>query len=303
MMNNMQWNDRFNIGVDIVDKAHQRLFSIVLKMIELNEDSEKREHACRETIKYFKSYTVKHFAEEEAYMKSINYSGYDMHKRLHDNMKNKTIPALEEELEEQKYSEISVQHFLGICIGWLTGHIMIEDCAITGRNFNKWVYNSDDEDIYALEKAISEVMRQVFGIELRLVSERYGGEDFGKGVFYRFTYRSQDNEKFQIFMAFEEKLIIYMISEILGKQLHKIDKTVVYAVKQLSLQLVKRVGVLLKPLGTFKLEKEDVMNYEQILLAFEKEYPPYSLLFGTGGNGYFAFCVKKQKTVSTKKTQ
>ena len=43
-MNSVQWNDRFNIGVEIVDKAHRRLFSIVGKMIALNEDEQKRDN-------------------------------------------------------------------------------------------------------------------------------------------------------------------------------------------------------------------------------------------------------------------
>ncbi len=71
-MNAIKWNNRFNIGVEVVDKAHQKLFSIVGKLIALNEE-EKQQHACREGIKYFKNYTLKHFAEEEAYMKSIRY--------------------------------------------------------------------------------------------------------------------------------------------------------------------------------------------------------------------------------------
>ena len=29
MTNEVKWNERFNIGVEVVDKAHQRLFSIV----------------------------------------------------------------------------------------------------------------------------------------------------------------------------------------------------------------------------------------------------------------------------------
>ena len=76
----IKWNDRFNIGVASIDHAHQKLFSIVGKLVALNEDETKQQHACKEGIKYFKSYTLKHFADEEAYMQSINYSGYAMHK-------------------------------------------------------------------------------------------------------------------------------------------------------------------------------------------------------------------------------
>ena len=34
-MQQLQWQDRFNIGVEIVDQAHRRLFSIVQKIMEL----------------------------------------------------------------------------------------------------------------------------------------------------------------------------------------------------------------------------------------------------------------------------
>ena len=64
MSNEIKWNDRFCIGVDTIDKAHQRLFAIVGKLIDLNEDEAKQQYACREGIKYFNSYAMKHFAEE-----------------------------------------------------------------------------------------------------------------------------------------------------------------------------------------------------------------------------------------------
>ena len=57
-MNEVKWNDRFNLGVDSIDKAHQRLFSIIAKLIALNEDTAKQQYACREGIKYLKNYTL-----------------------------------------------------------------------------------------------------------------------------------------------------------------------------------------------------------------------------------------------------
>ena len=62
-MAEIKWNDRFNLGVDEIDKAHQKLFSIVNKLIAFTENPAKQRHACKEGIKYFKSYTIKHFAE------------------------------------------------------------------------------------------------------------------------------------------------------------------------------------------------------------------------------------------------
>ena len=50
-MSGIVWNDRFNVGVESIDRAHQRLFSIVGKLLSLNEDTEKQQYACREGIK------------------------------------------------------------------------------------------------------------------------------------------------------------------------------------------------------------------------------------------------------------
>lgn len=292
-MNEIKWNDRFNIGVDSIDKAHQKLFLIVRKIAALNGDKEKQEHVCKETIKYFKSYTVKHFAEEEEYMRSIDYSGYTMHKRLHDNLKEKVLPVLEEEMEEQQYSEESVQHVLGFCLGWLTDHVMIEDHAITGRVSNKWIYDYKEEEIAALERAVIQTMQDVFRRNTQLVSEHYGGEDFGEGIYFRLTYLSETGEKMQVFLGFEEKMILRVFGEMLGRQLKRVDKTVLYALEQLSQQIVKHVGVHFTGIDAFRLEALNRLTHEQIIRAFEKAYPHYSLLFNVGQKGYFAFCIKK----------
>ena len=65
-MAEIKWNDRFNLGVGIIDRAHQQLFAIVNKLVLLNEDAVKQQHACKEGIKFFKSYALKHFAQEAA---------------------------------------------------------------------------------------------------------------------------------------------------------------------------------------------------------------------------------------------
>lgn len=292
-MNSVQWNDRFNIGVDVIDKAHQRLFSIVGKMIALNEDEEKREHACRETIKYFKSYTQKHFEEEEEYMRSIGYDKYDVHKRLHDDLRYKTIPALEAELEEQGYSEEAVHHFLGICLGWLTGHIMMTDRAITGRISDRWVCNPAEEELAALERAVARIIKGMMGIEPRLVSEHYSGEDFGKAIFFRYIYRTQDGNRVQIYLAFEEGMVLRTFGEILGKKLPRVDRTVIYAVNQLAKMIVKRMKLYFQNTGDYQLEKENMLSYEQLLNEFDRVQLYYSLLYDGGGKGYFALSVVK----------
>ncbi len=45
MAKEIKWNDRFNVGVESIDSAHRKLFSIVGKLIALNEDEAKQQHA------------------------------------------------------------------------------------------------------------------------------------------------------------------------------------------------------------------------------------------------------------------
>lgn len=295
-MNEIKWNDRFNIGVDGIDKAHQRLFSIVGKLLNLNEDRNKQQHACREGIKYFKNYTLKHFAEEEAYMQSINYSEYGIHKSLHDNMCNNTLPALERELESQNYSVESVQHFLGICVGWLNGHIMIEDHAITGRTPNKCVHEPSEDEMVSLEKAIIQTLETLFRVKAEIVSLHYSGEDFSSGnaLCYRLTYSVTEGKPIQAYLVYEDQMVLSMLNDILGKQIKRVDKTVTYAIKMLSQKFMDCLAAHFTLTNSYQLEKIDLMTFDQIarVLALEKQYPPYSLLFSTEKNGYFAFFVK-----------
>lgn len=295
-MNEIKWNDRFNIGVQSIDQAHQRLFAIANKLISLNEDAAKQQHACREGIKYLKSYTLKHFAEEEAYMRSIDYREYAIHKSLHDNMRINTIPALEKELESQNYSMESVQHFLGLCIGWLNGHIMIEDHAITGNVQNKWVHQPSEDELASLKKAITQAFESLFRVDVHLVSEHYSGEDFaaGNALCYRLSYTSQDRKRLHVYLVYENQMILNVLSGILGRPIRNVDQTVTYALRVMSEKFMKCISEHFTITQGQQLTKIDLLSFEQLnrMFTMEKQYPAYSLLFNNEKNGYFAFCVK-----------
>ena len=99
MENRLIWNERYNLGVDIIDKEHKKLLSILNKLFDFGNKEEKSHFACQEAIKYFKDHAIQHFADEEAYMASINYPGLEAHKRIHRDFRERMLPALENELE------------------------------------------------------------------------------------------------------------------------------------------------------------------------------------------------------------
>lgn len=294
MPNGIKWNDRFSIGVDVIDNAHERLFAIVGELISLNEDDVKQQDACREGIKFFNSYAMKHFAEEEAYMKSVGYTGYAMHKSLHDNLRDDTLPTLEAELEEQNYSKESVRHFLGICIGWLNAHIMIEDYAITGKSPSKWTHSASENDTDALCKTFTDSLETLCHAKAQVVSQHYGGEDFasGKAICYRLTYLSKDKSRLQFHFVFEESLVLHTLSAILSQDIPRVDQTAISAMQILSEQFVSTLKSHFMTDKKHLLAKSDIIDFDQFVRAFDKEYPPYSLLFSVDGKGYCAFCAR-----------
>lgn len=268
MSKEAEWDERFNIGVSSIDKAHRKLFSIVHKLIDLNKDKSSGQWACAEGIKYFKNYAVNHFADEEAYMQSIGYKGYEIHKRLHDDMRYKTLPALEKDLKESDYSQEAIHHFIGICIGWLTAHIIIEDRAIAGMISNKWKTDHTGVDMDALENALSTTIQEIFRLPTEVVSEHFSGENFGRSMIIRLTYLSANHEEIQIFMALEESLVLRAVSSILNIPLNKMNQLVMSIGKELAIQITEQVAIHCHVALQYHLEGSHFMTQEQFRQAF-----------------------------------
>ena len=65
MDNQLVWKEEYNIGVDVIDKEHQRLFKIINKLFAFGKEEKKSQWICQEGIKYFKEHAIKHFTDEE----------------------------------------------------------------------------------------------------------------------------------------------------------------------------------------------------------------------------------------------
>lgn len=290
MENHLEWQERYNIGVDIIDKEHKKLFKIINKLFAFGEDEEKSQWVCQEGIKYFKDHAVKHFADEEAYMESIHYKGLQMHKRIHSDFRDKTLPLLQKELEDSEYSEESVSHFLGVCTGWLLGHTLTEDHAIVGRARSKWEGLLPEEENAAMRQAILQQVYDMFQLDAKVLSESYSGEKFGRGIYYRITYVNENKKKFETILVFEETLLINTIGKMMGVKTDKVTVMLVNAVRYTARQFVKCIMECFPATDEFKLKTENLLTYEQFRKVFEREHPQFSMLFDTG-KGYFAYCV------------
>lgn len=298
-MGHIEWHDKYKIGVDFIDKEHMMLFTAMDKLIRISENEDKSEWVCREGVKYLKNHTMEHFEHEEEYMRSIDYSEYEIHKRLHDNFRKKTLPALEKEMEETGYSEESIRHFLGVCIGWVVAHTQTEDQAISGKTMSKWTDLPHEEEKDALEQTIARIFYEIFHVNASLISEQYAGEDFGKVICSRFTYCGKEKDKWEVTIVMEETLLLKLVGGIMNTQYSRADDMVINVIRYVLRQFLEKIRECFPAMGICELEKESLLTYEQLLGSFERSNPPCSLLFDTG-SGYFAFCVSATDSIRGK---
>lgn len=289
MAGRIKWNDRYNIGVDVIDKEHKKLFKIMDKLLSFEDGEEKNEWVCQEGIKYFKDHAVRHFADEEEYMRSINYSEYDIHKRIHDDFRRNTLPELENELKQSNYSTEAVNHFLGVSVGWLVGHTLMEDHAIVGKAKNKWVDLLPQEEHDAIRDIIIELVQNTFNLESREISESYGGEQFGNGVYYRLVHGNKSGERCESILVFEDRLLVNTVGKMIGEKTKKLNILTINATRYTARQFVKHIMTHFPAVESFELKSENLLTYDQFKKVFEREKPQVSLLFSTD-EGYFAYC-------------
>ena len=291
MENQLVWKDVFNIGIKIIDDEHQRLFMIINKLFALKEEEKRSRKVCQEGIKYFKEHALKHFEAEERYMELIAYEGIDVHKRLHRDFRENSLPALERELEREDYSPAAVDHFLAVCAGWLIGHTLTEDKAIAGEKRSRWAELLPEEELKAMKKVIIKLLEDMFRLKAQVISDSYSGEEFGESVYYRLVYgRKEDDEKWEILLALEDRILLSTIGKLMGTKSDKLDIILLNAARYMECQLVRRVMEHYPSISSYEMMEEDFLTYEQFREIFEKKQPQVSLLFDTN-EGYISYCV------------
>ena len=290
-MQQIQWQDRFNIGVEIVDHAHRSLFFIVQKILDLYLERHENRFACVEGIKYFKAYALKHFAEEEAYMREIGYEGYQAHKRLHDRMRRETLPALERELYASDFSVEAVQRFIGVCTGWLTGHIMIEDRAITGRVAVEIPSVQPEDELSVIRGVILRPLGELFGPGIQYIGKFCDGDMLVDAEYHEQVYRVRPGLKLRIILIIGEPLLLRAAGLMLGIEFCGEREIIRFALQEITQSLLQRAAACFGGgQDGCRLERDRFLEPEDYVQAFGAYDHQYSLLFGVKRD-CFALCI------------
>lgn len=290
-MEKIVWDEKFKIGVEVVDKAHEKLFRIVNRLFDILEDEMNYQHTYKEGIKYLEAYSMKHFSEEETYMRSSGYSGYARHKKIHDNFRDEILVSLKKDLELSNYSVSAVQRFAGIMSNWLVEHIMREDQAIVGKIFSPQGRDLSSQ-IPAISRTVNRATTEVFQVEVRLVNPLYRGQNIGNGYYCYQCFDVEGGVKLQILLGVEESLILRGIKRLRKAQIN--SETLLQVFEQLFTQLSR----LFRAEPEEKLTKENLLTLEGYRAEFMKGYP-CSLLY-SNKVGHIAFCHRNWRVRTAK---
>lgn len=296
-MRQFQWQERFNIGVEIVDQAHRRLFAIVDKMMELYVERHESRFACTEGIKYFKAYALKHFAEEEAYMQKIGYPGYLAHKRIHDKMRRETLPALERELYATDFSTKAVQRFIGVCIGWLTGHILIEDRAITGKAAGGFALPRMDDELSLIRAVIIEPLQEILGLNVQFVGRFSTRDVIRDAQYYEMTCRTGPGRRLRFVLVIGEEPMLRAAGMMFGMEFYSMNEAARFAIRELAQSLIQRASVCFEQdSSAYQMEEDHFLEEWEYNQEFSERAPQYSLLFNVAQD-CFALCIDQIEDV------
>lgn len=295
-MEMFEWKADYEIGAKVVDSAHKQLFSIVNRIVRNFNDSdfEKNKTTCIEAVKYLKSYTIQHFAEEEAYMRSIDYKGLKLHKKIHDNMRDVVVPALSRDVISGCYSKESLEHFVGACAGWLTAHVMIEDQAITGKTQSKWIKNAD-EGMDKLESIIQEIFTELFHLPVSVVSKNYAGHKLGSLLCYRSLFRDDSGTVYTAVTAAEKTLLSRALSNTVNPKAFGMEQVMKPLVSEIVKGFNEKVAesFLTEPLTYLN---GDLMQSGDFYRSYVNIYPDYSMLWRTD-SGFFVYFISKREDI------
>ena len=120
------------IGIEIIDEEHKQLFQYANEAYELlhEEFTPDKYDNISDILKKLREYTKKHFADEEAYMESIQYKRLFTQKVQHQAFIDKLDELDLEHLGEEDSQEEQIMDILNFLTDWLINHILNVDGMI-----------------------------------------------------------------------------------------------------------------------------------------------------------------------------
>ena len=124
----MPWTSNLSVGVAMIDDQHKTWFEKADKLFEAGRNNQAKEYVG-ELLTFLEDYTKKHFADEEKYMLSIKYPGYNEQKAAHTEF-IRQLAKLRSDYAASSGNLLVILNANQLVLQWLTQHISNMDKKI-----------------------------------------------------------------------------------------------------------------------------------------------------------------------------
>ena len=115
----LEWNDSYSVGIDKIDRQHQKLVTFLNELYEAMQQG-KGKDVLGKVLTDMVLYTKTHFATEEQLMSQYGFPEYSGHKAIHEKMAAKVLSLKKQFTDGSLSSPIQITNFLK---DWLAKHI------------------------------------------------------------------------------------------------------------------------------------------------------------------------------------
>ncbi|MEY8353253.1 bacteriohemerythrin [Lachnospiraceae bacterium 54-53] len=124
----MPWTQNLSVGISMIDDQHKMWFVKAEALFEAGKNNRAKEYVG-ELLDFLDDYTKKHFSDEEKYMLSIHYPGYDEQKKAHTAFIAQ-LAKLRSEYNASGGNLLVILNANQMILDWLTKHISNMDKKI-----------------------------------------------------------------------------------------------------------------------------------------------------------------------------
>jgi hemerythrin len=224
------WKESLCIGVDIIDRQHKALFAKADELLkEFHNSGAGHKQKYIDAVLFLKDYAVNHFAEEEAYQKSIGYKYFESHKKLHVNFIANVLEH-EKNMLASDFADKDVKAFTGMLIAWLLHHIAESDQKIGKEAARAKALHSHGEIVFF---SVCDVLHKMAGFDTGARKEvKTHAETFDNSVAYEVALKEDISG--YITMVYPVVFIENLIHEMMGFVPEVIDELALSALSEMA---------------------------------------------------------------------
>ncbi len=119
----IKWDDKYSVGISMIDEEHKKLIGIINKTIHAKEHCDNKKELM-EVLGEMTEYALEHFKTEEDYMNKFNYPEYHSHSEEHNDFLTKTLAFSDRVVKGEYHVSNELIEYLK---QWIVHHIQVTD--------------------------------------------------------------------------------------------------------------------------------------------------------------------------------